>query len=269
LKKPDDYFTQSETVKCEQGNQALAIKLAEEITAAGGSLFLSSPVRSVDIGKDLVTVMAAGGRKAEVDYAVLAIPPSVWPLRTAAIQINPPIPSQFYMSMGVAVKYLSKMSARFWFADGLSPNAVSDSIGMTWDGTDNQLQLEGQTVALSLFAGGPAAKSALNVFDPPKMEKLRAFYVSELKKIYKDYPRYVLDSPQFICWPNDPWTQAGYSCPAPGEVTRIGPFLNDSFNDCLFFAGEHCCLPFFGYMEGALQSGTSAASRVLRNESLI
>ncbi|WP_370129666.1 FAD-dependent oxidoreductase [Bradyrhizobium ottawaense] len=54
-----------------------------------------------------------------------------------------------------------------------------------------------------------------------------------------------------ICWPTERWTRAGYSCPAPGEVTRIGPFLNRPFHGRLVFAGEHCCLPFFGYMEGA------------------
>jgi monoamine oxidase len=49
----------------------------------------------------------------------------------------------------------------------------------------------------------------------------------------------------------------------------VGPFLNRPFHERLVFAGEHCCLPFFGYMEGALQSGLAAASAIVRNEGLI
>jgi monoamine oxidase len=44
----------------------------------------------------------------------------------------------------------------------------------------------------------------------------------------------------------------------------VGPILNRAFHPRLFFAGEHVCLPFFGYMEGALQSGTQAAQAISR-----
>jgi monoamine oxidase len=42
--RPDDYFTQSETVKCEQGNQTLALRLADSIVGAGGEVTTSSPI---------------------------------------------------------------------------------------------------------------------------------------------------------------------------------------------------------------------------------
>jgi monoamine oxidase len=60
------------------------------------------------------------------------------------------------------------------------------------------------------------------------------------------------------------WTLTGYSCPAPGDVLRTGPLLAAPFEKRLYFAGEHTCLPFFGYMEGALQSGARAANAILR-----
>jgi len=31
----------------------------------------------------------------------------------------------------------------------------------------------------------------------------------------------------------------------------------------LFFAGEHVCMPFFAYMEGALESGAMVAKKIL------
>jgi monoamine oxidase len=268
--KPDDYFTQSETVKCEQGNQMLAFKLAQQIVASGGSVTTSTPIASIAIEKDKIAIRSARGDVIEADYAVLAIPPSLWPSGGPSdIEITPPIPNEFRMSMGMAVKYLSELKTRFWFGDGLSPNAMSDTIGMTWDGTDNQIQLDGQTVELSVFAGGHAAQFAVELLERSGADELNAFYEREIGKLFRGYSINRLPAPKFICWPHDQWTKAGYSCPAPGEVTRISPFLNRPFHDRLIFAGEHCCLPFFGNMEGALQSEIAAASSIVRNEGLV
>jgi monoamine oxidase len=260
--QPDDYFTQSETIKCEQGNDTLARKLGEEITQAGGKLHLNSPITKIEVLNERAVVTAAG-RQFEADHVVLAIPPSLWP----DIEMDPPIPPAMRMSMGSAVKFLSPMKSRFWFGAGLSPNSASEIFGMTWDGTDNQMQIDGRPVELSVFAGGAAADLAVELFDQHEGD-VNAFYARELSKIYPEYPAELASDPQFVCWPRDRWTKAGYSCPAPGEVTRIGPFLNAPFHNRMHFAGEHCCLPFFGYMEGALQSGADAAAAVIRSEGL-
>ena len=76
--QPDDYFTQSETIKCEQGNDMLAKKLGEELTRAGGKLHLNSPITKIQILRERVIVTAAG-KQFEADHAILAIPPSLWP----------------------------------------------------------------------------------------------------------------------------------------------------------------------------------------------
>jgi monoamine oxidase len=269
--KPDDYFTQSETVKCEQGNQTLALRLADSIVAAGGEVAISTPISLIDVRADKVVLKSAAGKDLEFNYVVLAIPPSLWPTTTSPgeITITPPIPPEFRMSMGLAIKYLSDLKVRFWFGAGLSPNGMSEAIGMTWDGTDNQIQMSDQTVELSLFAGGYAAREAIDLLSRSGERALNAHYAGELDKLFAGYSKNLAGEPKFICWPSERWTKAGYSCPAPGEVTGIGPFLNRPFHDRLVFAGEHCCLPFFGYMEGALQSGLAAASAIVRNEGLI
>ena len=63
-------------------------------------------------------------------------------------------------------------------------------------------------------------------------------------------------------WPKQPWTQASYSFPAPGQVTTVGPLLARAHMDGkLHIAGEHACYKFVGYMEGALRkSGTHPRS---------
>jgi monoamine oxidase len=64
-------------------------------------------------------------------------------------------------------------------------------------------------------------------------------------------------------WEAYAWTRGGYSCPAPNQVTTVMRALNEPHHGRLYFAGEHASAPFFGFMEGALQSGLLAALRVL------
>jgi monoamine oxidase len=71
-----------------------------------------------------------------------------------------------------------------------------------------------------------------------------------------------LSASRFMNWPGETFTGTGYSCPGLNQITTVGAALNSAFSDRMFFAGEHCCFRFFGFMEGALQSGLDAATRV-------
>ena len=64
-------------------------------------------------------------------------------------------------------------------------------------------------------------------------------------------------------WPSDPWVKASYSFPAPGEVTTLGPLLQQAAGGRIHLAGEHTCYAFVGYMEGALQSGARLARKLM------
>jgi hypothetical protein len=69
-------------------------------------------------------------------------------------------------------------------------------------------------------------------------------------------------------WPNDPWTQSGYSFPAPGQVTTVGPIMYKGLGH-LHFAGEHTSYKFVGYMEGALNSGAALAQRLAKRDGVV
>jgi len=254
------YFTQIENVRCESGSQSLAKNLAKTIERQGGTVNLSNWVKRIVIGEHGVTVTPRRGAPVTADHVVLAVPPSAWD----RIKIDPPIDPSYRMSMGTAVKYLGAVKTRFWFDGKLSPNSTSERFGMTWEGTDNQMQAPGQNIRFALFAGGPAAERALSHYDKNHPARLHHYYDRRIGQIYKTYPGSRARWPHFIPWPLEPWTWGGYSCPAPGEVTRIGKFLSEPFFRRLHFAGEHVCLPFFGFMEGALQSGVMAATAILR-----
>lgn len=261
----DAFFTQTETLRCSEGNQELAIRLARDIGEKGAHTHLSTPVRAIRIEDEGVTLEFGTRAAFTADYAVLAIPPSLWPDSPGArITITPDLPHDYYVTMGTAVKYLSPLTKRFWIGEGLAPTAISNRFGVTWEGTDNQIAPPERPVELSLFAGGDVAADALKHYRPGDQTQVDAFYAQQIGSVYKGYVKHLAGEPEFMAWPRDEWTAAGYSCPAPGEVCRAGPLLAKGFENRLFFAGEHTCFAYFGYMEGALQSGKTAAAAIIR-----
>jgi monoamine oxidase len=263
--KPDDFFTLSETLRCSRGNQTLAWRLAETIEGLGGKIRLSSAVRAVRIDPDNVTIELGKGRPVTADYVILAIPPSLWPNGShPKITIDPPLPEDYYVTMGNVVKYLSPLKWRFWIKEGKAPSATSDQLGVVWEGTDNQIAPPRRNVELSVFAGGKPAGDALRAFDKGGKAGVDAFYARRIGKIYPGYAESLTQQPTFMAWPRETWTGGGYSSPAPGDVCRAGPLLARAFGQRMFFAGEHTCPAFYGYMEGALQSGKMAAAALLK-----
>jgi monoamine oxidase len=130
--------------------------------------------------------------------------------------------------------------------------------------TDNQIAPPDRGAELSLFGGGDVAQAALDAFGSGGSAAVDAFYEARIGTVYGDYAENRSHPPTFVPWPREEWTGGGYSSPAPGEVCRAGPLLSKPFSERLFFAGEHTCPAFYGYMEGALQSGQTAATAVLK-----
>jgi monoamine oxidase len=262
---PSAFFTQTEALRCSEGNQELATRLAQTIKDQGGKIEFSNPVTAIQLDGKNASVKPEHGTAVDADYAILAIPPSLFPgSRFAKLTIHPGLPRKYYLTMGTAVKYLSPLQRRFWIGEHSSPLSTSDEFGVTWEGTDNQIAAPGEDVELSLFAGGQVAQDALRAFDSGGQPGVQAFYKTPIENIYPGYGASVAQPQDFIAWPRDKWTGAGYSCPAPGDVCTAGKALSEPFEKRLFFAGEHTCPAFYGYMEGALQSGKTVASTILK-----
>jgi monoamine oxidase len=249
----EKFWTQSEAYRCAGGNQQLALKLAGAI--GSDRVLLNTPARAVAMSAKSALVTLAGGQKREVDDVVLAVPPSTW----KRIAFDPPLPAALVPQMGTHVKFLAAVKTRFWQAARLAPNSLSDGpVGMTWEGTDGQAGDD--HACLTVFAGGNAADAARE-WQP---EERAARYQAQLELLYPG-TRARFEQGRFMDWPGDPWTKAGYSFPAPGEVTAVGPLLHQGHGR-LHFAGEHTCYSFGGFMEGALQSGVAVAKRLARRD---
>lgn len=262
------YWRELEIYRCADGCQKLALSIKGEIQGRGHppggrrcEIFLNRAVTEINLRKDGdVDVLARGVVNNEVvgapikavyDCVILAIPPSVW----GAVKItpvHPKEPSQVgLMSMGGAVKFFTDVKTRFWIKSGAAPYGGSLTLGQVWEGTDNQTQIDGQGIVLSVFAGGPGAG--------------KRDFKGELTKLYPGYPSSF--KTHLADWPTELFIKTGYSSPGLGQILTVGKLLNEPFqpfNGRLLFAGEHTEMGYFGYMEGALRSGERAAQQLIQ-----
>lgn len=251
----EKFWTDSEVYRCKQGNDALAQKLAGAI--GKDRITLGLPASKVEVKGDKVVVTCRDGREIECDEVVCTLPPTVW----NKIQWKPGLPGWLLPQMGVNVKYLAHVKERFWLKDQRGPDALSDGlINMTWDGTDNQG--EGGACLVG-FSGAASCQTALGMDKPAR----DAAYAAQYEKMYPGFKDSFVEA-RFMDWPQDPWLRAGYSFPAPGQVTAMGPTLREGLGK-IHFAGEHACYKFVGYMEGALNSGASLAKRLAARDGLV
>jgi monoamine oxidase len=252
----EKYWTENEVYRCVGGNQQLARRLAEKIGAE--AIQLRSPVESVQVSKAAVKVTCQTGETLEPDDVVLAIPPSTW----GAIRFEPPLPDVLHPQMGHNIKFLISLRDACWEKSDLPSSSMSDGpIGFTWSATAGQDG--GPEQVLVAFAGAAAADD----FSREKPDERDRQMKSEIASRYPGFEESFVRS-QFIDWPGQKWTQGSYSTPAPGQVTRQGPILAQGL-DRLHFAGEHACLKFVGFMEGALNSGATVARRIATRDGVV
>jgi monoamine oxidase len=249
------YWTDSEVYRCREGNQSLALKLAE---ALKDRVITGLAVQTIaPVGENLA-VLCRDGRTIECDEVVLAVAPTVW----GKMDIRAGMPAGLRPQMGVNTKFLTYVKRRYWAEKNLSQYAMNDrDVPMTWDGTDGQ---EGDAPAsLTVFAGAGASQRAR---DRSPADRITA-YAEQLEALLPGYTENRVAT-RFMDWPGMQWVGASYSFPAPGQVTTVGPMLRRGLGR-IHFAGEHCCYKFVGYMEGALSSGVELAKRIAERDGVV
>lgn len=246
----EKFWTESEVFRCAGGNQQLAQRLARGVGL--DRVHLRQPVSRITIGERGAEVLTAAGVRHESDHVILAVPPPTW----NRIAFTPRLPITSVPQMGTNVKFLMVAKDRFWRRSHLAPESMTDGpVHITWDATDGQRTGNAGMVA---FSGGPAADECRSWSPAERTDR----YLDALSRVY-DGVRASFVKARFMDWPSDPLVKGSYSFPAPGELTTIGPLLQEPVAERLHLAGEHTCPAFVGYMEGALQSGLRCARRIL------
>jgi len=252
---PSEFWTDTEVFRCAAGNQELAECLRAATVEAGGKVLLEHPVQKIQMDSQS-EVITEGGESFSADWVVVAVPPTCWD----GTMLPGRDLDSFKIQMGPAVKYLAETKSRFWIQKRLAPSGSDDRLGMIWEGTDNQISAIENGAELTLFAGGDLAQKAMNAPDP------KQYCQTGVEKLYSGFGAETAGD-NFVNWPGEKWTRGGYSCPTLGQVRTAARKLYEA-DGRLVWAGEHCCMAFFGYMEAALQSGLHAAQIIARGEGI-
>ena len=217
---------------------------------------LGCPVHAIRIRDDRVFVKLHDGETLEADDVVLTVPPSTW----NKIAFDPPLPPQLSVPLAASTKYLAVFDKPIWRDQERQPNAMSSGpIQLTWETTAGQG--DSGPHALVGFAGGRAADECRGWPIDERDARCRA----ALDRLYPGAAAAIIAG-RFVDWVTDPWARGTYSFPAPGQVTTVGPLLDQGHHPRLHFAGEHTCYAFTGWMEGALSSGTRTAHRLAKRD---
>lgn len=236
------FFEETEVFRCAAGNQSLGRRLAAGVDLNKGR------ATNIRTGDRLFIELEGGAVEGPFDYAIVAVPG----VAMEKITIDGrPFPYRT-IAHGPAVKYLSAVERRFWITEGLAPSGMSDQLGMMWEGTDNQMDTARFDV--SVFAGGRPAQRAIDGGGGP------AYFAPRLTALL---PHYEAVRTEFENWPQR--VGMGYSCPAIGEVTTTQKAYEGLIAGRIAVAGEHTSPAWFGFMEGALESGLVAMARIAVN----
>jgi monoamine oxidase len=267
----DVYRAMTENLRCRGGNDRLSEKLCEYIQDHGGRILPNSRVIKVD-GREakqgpcktkVVVTMAdftcAGPNDVDwsFDKAVVAVP---WTKLSGSDPLQIITDTKWTcpeINNGDTVKHIIPAETPFWLneAHPVAPWAAAQCVGQTWESTDHGAtvaQTGPHAFALTAFAGGRAAERARN-----------AGYRDRLQQLFELIPEFDQRS-SLVDWTADTHIGCGYACPSEGQLAGLRAFFQLQEHG-IYFAGEHTCPPYIGYMEGALQSGCVAAADVRRH----
>ena len=230
--------------------QALAAKLAGRIQYRAALTRIEQDSRRVT-----ATISQDGRRhKIHADCLICTIPFSV----LKSIEIGTP----FSEGKQRAIRELSyipvtrvflQTRSRFWKASGLSGYAATDlPVGTTWDCSEGE---PGERALLECYTSGNTARSLGALSEPRRIETLLANLETVFPGMREQYERSAS-----MVWDADPLARGAFAWFKTGQMADLLPHIAAP-EGRVYFAGEHTS-PWFGWMQGALQSGIRAAAEV-------
>jgi monoamine oxidase len=236
------------------GNDRLAERMARALRRP---VRLRHIVRRITQTKTGVRVTVENGRRRSEVSATCALVTAPAPL-AAEIKYMPGLPEAqrdalTRLKYGPATKTLLQFDRASWRRPGKPRACATDlDVGAVWDGAEDQRGPKGM---LALLAGGGASAATRNLLKNGGADEL----VSRLH--FFAVGRAQLIAFHTVSWEDDPWARGAYAVfdksfpPAARDLLKM---------PCgrIFFAGEHTCAKWQGYMNGAVSSGLRAAEEI-------
>jgi monoamine oxidase len=243
----------AQTIRFAGGPQQLSQRLAK---ALGSAVKKGAPVTAIERGKKKVTVHTAT-HAFDARRVILAIPKTL----IARIAHSPALPPSYdqYLQrqpMGSVVKVNAIYDRPFWRDKGLSGTATSDTgpIQITYDNSPP----DGSPGVLVGFMEGNHSRGFLGASGGPRRQAALDCFVRYFGQEAAGPSAYVDQ-----VWAREPFTGGAYgSFNPPGVLTALGAAVTGPVGR-LHFAGADYADEWPGYMDGAIRSGSAAATAVL------
>jgi monoamine oxidase len=238
------------------GSGQLPLRLAHQL---GDRIRLDQPVRHITRSADRVAV-----RTHDLDlvarHAVVTVPPPL----AAAIDHRPPLPVarqtfEREVTMGRVIKIQATYEDPFWRRYGLSGQLLGDDgpVGAMFDNSPP----DGRPGVLLGFVTGRAA-ARLAARAPASRRNVVLDHLGRAFGPRARTPRSYVEHD----WQRESWSRGGYfGRVPPGVWTRTADAVRQPVGR-VHWAGTETAERWFGYMDGAVESGLRAAAEILRAE---
>jgi monoamine oxidase len=209
----------------------------------------------------------------DADLVIVAIPFQV----LKSVEMKAQLPKQLSLfineaKLGSNEKVIGRFTKRFWQQMKGFTNAAWGDLGFSevWDATSRQSsRTDG---ALNFFLGGDQARQSVIV---NKAVTLGNQFTSRLNHFIPGALEAATGKFVKTSWTVNSLTTGGYANYKPGQLTQFGSLLwieSDLPDEQqqvnvgnLIFAGEHLSDAYYGFMNGAAQTGRLAANLALKN----
>ncbi|MBF2046587.1 MAG: FAD-dependent oxidoreductase [Elainella sp. C42_A2020_010] len=246
-------------------------KLIESLTnALRGQIRTGLPLSALQSQGDGFRLTFSTGLRVEADYVILALPFTA--LRHVDLQVDLPDTLRRFIrevNLGTNEKLFAGFQQRAWHQDqGFVGEAWTD-LGFSGLWEETQRQPEQTAGSLTFFLGGAEVHRARRNANSQGRK-----FVNRLDKVMPGAKAAATRQFYRTNWAEDPYICGGYTSFKPGQYLEFGEYLyiesddpaerQDVYVDNLVFAGEHLSDEYYGYMNGAAQTGRLAAATVAR-----
>ncbi len=232
---------------------------------------LRMPLQELTRSGDSYRLSFADRSTADADIVIVAVPFTV--LRGVRLGIPLPDPLRSFINeaqLGSNEKLIAGFDERFWRRQGAFSLAAWGDFPFSevWDETQRQsTRTDG---ALNFFLGGDAARRLGAIRDPAALGRS---FVAALDRHVEGASE--ASTGRFVktAWQRNPYSLGAYANFRPGQLTRFGGFFWVDSDDPaerqavaagrVLFIGEHLSDAYYGFMNGAAETGRLAAELLL------
>lgn len=246
-------FNPDPTYRIKGGSAQLINQLA--LILGKESVHLNTTVLSITDSSDKIYVQSEN-RSYDFDNVIITIPPKLF---IASIRFQPSLPTeitkighQTQTWMSESIKVALTYAHPFW-KDEYSIGSIFSNTGLISEMYDHS-NFEESKFALKGFINGGYAHTTQDERKNRVIAQLTKYFGSQVS----DYLSY-----QEVIWRNEKFTHSdydGFILPHQNNGNPI--FQSPLMNNKLFISGSETASKFPGYMDGAVESGITAANRI-------